>query len=229
MRLGSVECVICGAIIEVQAPLSTSLPPTLAGLAKVLLLGYAFGGFLEDAMLIDARLSSLLIVDVQQSLAPVMADARAVYRGCTILLRGARRLDIPVLVSEQYPKGLGPTMGEVLAEVPDGAVVEKMHFSCAHEPAVKRRLDAFDRRQVVIAGIEAHICVLQSALGLKAAGYDVFVVGDACSSRDPANHRAAMERLTANGIHVVTVEMALFEWLHCAGTPEFKELSRLIK
>lgn len=180
-------------------------------------------------MLIDAKRSSLLIVDVQENLAPVMADARAVYRGCTILLRAARRLEIPVLVSEQYPKGLGPTVGEVLAEAPPGAVVEKIHFSCAAEPAVRQRLDAFARPQVVIAGIEAHVCVLQSALGLKAAGMEVFVVADACSSRTPANHRAAMERLAAHGVGVVTVEMALFEWLHCAGTAEFKELSRLIK
>lgn len=180
-------------------------------------------------MLIDAKRSSLLIVDVQENLAPVIADPRGVYRGCTILLRAAGRLGIPVLVSEQYPKGLGHTMGEVLAEAPAGAVVEKMHFSCAAEPAVMERLTAFDRPQVVIAGIEAHICVLQTALGLRAAGLEVFVVADACSSRDPANHRAAMDRLAANGVEVVTVEMALFEWLHCAGTPEFKELSRLIK
>jgi nicotinamidase-related amidase len=180
-------------------------------------------------MMIDSRGSSLLVVDVQQGLAPVMADPRGVYRGCTILLRAARRLGIPVLVSEQYPKGLGHTMGELLAEAPEGAVVEKLHFSCAHEPAIKERLAAIDRPQVVVAGIEAHICVLQTALGLKAAGFEVFVVADACSSRDPANHRAAMERLAANGVHVVTVEMALFEWLHCAGTPEFKELSPLIK
>lgn len=180
-------------------------------------------------MMIDAKRSSLLIVDVQANLLPVMADPRGVLRGCAVLLRAAKRLAIPVLVSEQYPKGLGHTMGEVMAEVPDGAVVEKMHFSCAFEPAVKDRLGAIGRKQVVIAGIEAHICVLQTALGLKAAGMEVFVVADSCSSRDPNNHRVAMDRLAANGIGVVTVEMALFEWLHCAGTPEFKELSRLIK
>lgn len=180
-------------------------------------------------MMIDAKRSSLLIVDVQQNLVPVMADPRAVLRGCTILLRAARRLEIPVLVSEQYPKGLGHTMGEVLAEAPEGAVVEKMHFSCAYEPAIMDRLGATGRQQVVVAGIEAHICVLQTALGLKAAGMEVFIVADACSSRDPANHRAAMDRLNANGVSVVTVEMALFEWLHCAGTDEFRELSRLIK
>lgn len=180
-------------------------------------------------MMIDSRRSSLLIVDVQQSLAPVVADPRGVYRGCIILLRAAKRLGIPVLVSEQYPKGLGHTVGEVLAEAPEGAVVEKLHFSCAYEPAITDRLAGFDRKQVVIAGIEAHICVLQTALGLKAAGFEVFVVADACSSRASANHRAAMDRLAANGVQIVTIEMALFEWLHRAGTPEFKELSQMIK
>ncbi|CAA7614189.1 hydrolase [Magnetospirillum sp. UT-4] len=180
-------------------------------------------------MLIDARRSALLIVDVQENLAPVMADARAVYKGCTILLKAAARLGLPVLVSEQYPKGLGRTMGELREHVPDGAVVEKLHFSCAAEPALKERVDGLGRDHLVIAGIEAHVCVLQSALGFKAAGYQVFVVADACSSRDSANHRAALERMAANGIEVVTVEMVAFEWLHRAGTPEFKDISRLIK
>jgi nicotinamidase-related amidase len=144
-------------------------------------------------------------------------------------MRAAERLAIPVLISEQYPKGLGPTVGELLALAPADAQVEKIHFSCAFSPEAKGRLDALGRKQVVIAGIEAHVCVLQTALGLKEAGYEVAVVADACSSRDPNNHRLAMDRMAANGIEVVSVEMACFEWLHCAGTPEFKDVSRLIK
>ncbi|MBI5165277.1 MAG: hydrolase [Magnetospirillum sp.] len=180
-------------------------------------------------MLIEAAHSSLLIVDVQEGLLPVMADPRRVLRGCDILLRAAARLALPVLVSEQYPKGLGRTMGELLALAPAGAVAEKLHFSCAFDAPLKARLDGLARPQVVIAGIEAHVCVLQTALGLKAAGYAPVVVADACSSRDAANHQAAMARLAANGVEVATVEMAVFEWLHCAGTPDFKDLSRLIK
>lgn len=180
-------------------------------------------------MLIDAASSSLLIVDVQQNLGPVMADPRSVYRGCSLLLRAATRLDLPITVSEQYPKGLGPTMGELLELTPPDSVVEKIHFSCAAEPAIKARLDGFGRKQVVIAGIEAHVCVLQSAIGFHQAGYQVFVVADACSSRVTANHQAAMARMAQAGIGIVTVEMVVFEWLHRASTPEFKELSRLIK
>lgn len=180
-------------------------------------------------MLMDAKRSSLLLVDVQENLAPVMADARSVYRGCGLLLRAAARLGIPVIASEQYPKGLGSTVGELAQLLPEGAVVEKIHFACSAEPAITDRLAGLGRDQIVIAGIEAHVCVLQSALGLKEKGYQVFVVADACSSRLAANHQAAMQRLAANGIGVVTVEMVAFEWLHRAGTPEFKDLVALIK
>ena len=180
-------------------------------------------------MLIQADRSSLLIVDVQQGLAPVMAEPRRVYRGCSLLMRGAVRLGLPLVISEQYPKGLGPTAGELLELAPEGAVMEKLHFSCAADPAILERLRSFGRDQVVLAGIEAHVCVLQSALGLKAAGFEVAVVADACSSRSPANFELAMARLAAGGVQVVSVEMVLFEWLHRAGTPEFKDLSALIK
>jgi hypothetical protein len=180
-------------------------------------------------MLIDAGRSGLLIVDVQEGLAPVMADPRRIYRGCGLLMRAAGRLGLPLLVSEQYPKGLGRTVGELLELAPEDAVVEKIHFSCAADPAIRSRLDGWGRRQIVVAGIEAHVCVLQTALGLKAIGYEPVVVADACSSRSPDNHTAAMSRLAANGVEVATVEMVVFEWLHRAGTPEFKDLSQLIK
>jgi nicotinamidase-related amidase len=180
-------------------------------------------------MLMDAERSTLLLVDVQENLAPVMADPRMVYRNCALLLRAAARLDIPVVASEQYPKGLGHTMGELAALLPEGAAMEKIHFACSAEPAIAEKLAALDRKQVVIAGIEAHVSVLQSALGLNAQGFEVFVVADACSSRLPANHQAALARLAANGIGVVTTEMAVFEWLHRAGTPAFKDMVALIK
>lgn len=180
-------------------------------------------------MLIDAARSVFLLVDVQENLGPVMADPRSVYRNCTLLLRAATRLGVPVIASEQYPKGLGPTLGELRALVPDGGVIEKLHFSCAAEPAIAERLRSLGRPQVVVAGIEAHVCVLQTALGLKAAGYEVFVAGDACSSRVAANHASALARMAANDIDVVTTESAVFEWLHRAGTPEFKDLIALIK
>lgn len=180
-------------------------------------------------MRIKAQESCLLIVDVQERLAPVMANPRRVLYGGATLMRAALRLSIPILVTEQYPKGLGPTMIDLRSLAPEGAFFEKVHFASTEEPGFLDRLKAFGRRQVVMAGIESHICVTQTALGLLEAGYEVFVVADACSSRQQENYEAAMRRLGAAGAKLVTVEMAVFEWLFKAGTAEFKELSALIK
>ncbi|MCC7168571.1 MAG: hydrolase [Rhodospirillales bacterium] len=180
-------------------------------------------------MRIKAQESCLLIVDVQERLAPVMADPRRVLYGGATLMRAALRLSIPIMVTEQYPKGLGPTMIDLRSLAPEGAIFEKVHFASTEEPGFLDRLKAFGRRQVVMAGIESHICVTQTALGLLEAGYEVFVVADACSSRQRDNYEAAMRRLGAAGATLVTVEMAVFEWLFKAGTPEFKDLSAIIK
>jgi len=180
-------------------------------------------------MLLEAGQSVLLVVDVQEGLAPAVAHPAAVIKGSALLIQAAARLGIPVVVSEQYPKGLGRTVGELLSLVPPEAVMEKLHFSCAADPALMARLDSLGRRQAVIVGMEAHVCVLQTALGLKAAGWQPFMVADATSSRTEANHRAAIARVAAAGVSVATVEMVVFEWLYRAGTPEFKELSRLVK
>lgn len=180
-------------------------------------------------MLMNADQSCLLIVDVQENLAPVMVDPRGVINRGAFLLRVANRLGVPVVVSEQYPKGLGPTMVDLRQEAPEGSIIEKIHFSCAAEPDVRTRIDGLRRRQIVMAGIEAHVCVLQSALGFKAAGYEVFVAADACSSRKQASAEAAFQRMRVNGIETVTSEMVAFEWMARAGTPEFKDLIRWIK
>lgn len=180
-------------------------------------------------MLIKAQESCLLIVDVQRKLLPATADPAAVIKGCAILMRAARRLGIPLLVSEQYPKGIGPTVPELRDLAPEGAVMEKLHFSCGDDPAINNRLRGLGRPQVVIAGIEAHVCVLQTALRFRELGFEVFVAGDACASRDPANARAAIQRLRQSDVQVASTEMVVFEWLNCAGTPEFKELMTLIK
>jgi len=180
-------------------------------------------------LLIDADRSCLMIIDVQEALAPTMFDPRQVYRGCGLLMRAATRLGLPLLVTEQYPKGLGRTVGELLELAPEGAVMDKLHFSCAADPAIRARVEQIGRPRLVLAGIESHICVLQTALGFKQAGFEPVVVADACASRAEGNYQAALSRLAAAGVTIATVEMVLFEWLHRAGTPEFKELSRLIR
>ncbi len=180
-------------------------------------------------MLIRRDRSALFVVDEQARLAPAMFSREQALANTAILLKAAARLGVPVIASEQYPKGLGPTVPEIAALLPAGAVVEKLHFSCASDPGILARVAGLGREQVVVAGMEAHVCVLQTALGLKERGYDVQVVADATSSRRPESHALAMERLRLAGIPVVNTEMVVFEWLERAGSAEFKELSALIK
>jgi nicotinamidase-related amidase len=180
-------------------------------------------------MLIQADQSLLLLVDVQARLLPAMAAPEAAVAGCAKLLTAAARLGVQVVASEQYPKGLGPTVPELAARVPAGATLTKVTFSCADEPALESRIAASGRRTIVVCGIEAHVCVLQSAIGFRARGYDVAVAWDATSSRRESDRDLAAHRLRQAGVVVAGVEMVLFEWLGRAGTPEFKEISALIK
>jgi nicotinamidase-related amidase len=174
-------------------------------------------------MILKADLSLLLAIDVQERLLPAMADPVAVEQGAARLMRAARRLGVPMLVTEQYPRGLGPTVPGLAALASPEETLEKIHFSCAAEPSVQAR------HQAVLCGIEAHVCVLQSALGLAAAGWSVAVVEDATSSRRPDDRAAGLRRLAASGVVVVTAEMVLFEWLGRAGTDAFRDVQKLIK
>jgi len=181
-------------------------------------------------MLLQRENSCLIIVDIQERLLPAMIGRDGVVRNAGILLKAAARLDVPVIASEQYSKGLGPTVPELRQALPAAAtIIEKVSFSCLGDDAFARRLRELDRSQIVVAGIEAHVCVLQTADQLLAAGFDVFVVADATASRTTVSHDLAMARLARAGCAVVTAEMVVFEWLQVAGTPEFKDLSALIK
>lgn len=180
-------------------------------------------------MLLERDRSCLLIVDIQERLAPVMSDPRRVLHNCTLLMRAAQRLEIPILVSEQYPKGLGPTMVDLRPYLPEEGALPKVHFSAAADETILAKLNSFERGQVVIAGIETHVCVLQTALDLKARGFETMVAADACASRRIESEQMGWSRMRQCGVELLSVEMVLFEWLHKAGTPEFKELSPLIK
>jgi hypothetical protein len=180
-------------------------------------------------MLMSAENACLMIVDVQQRLLTAMDSPRAVLSGCSLMMKAAGVLDVPMVVTEQYPEGLGPTV-EPLAELaPEDAFFSKIHFSSAGNVAIRGKIDQLKPDQVVIGGIEAHVCVLQTAIGLTEAGYKCYVAADATSSRTGANHAAAMSRLREAGVEIVTSEMIVFEWLEKAGTSEFRDLSRLLK
>jgi nicotinamidase-related amidase len=172
----------------------------------------------------------LVVLDVQERLFPAMdADHREeVMRNIKVLTASARRLHLPILVTEQYPKGLGHTLPEVADTLgPDTEPIEKVTFSCWTVGAF--RLEATGARHVVLAGIEAHVCVLMSALDLLAGGYAVHVVADAVTSRTQGSWRLAMDQLRQAGAVVTTTETALFQLLGRADTDDFRELARLIR
>ncbi len=177
-------------------------------------------------MLISRNDSCLLIIDVQERLAPAANDPRKIIDGCARLLKGARMLNVPAIVTEQYPKGLGPTIFDVREAAPEGAFFPKTAMSAAAEDGFMQKLEAFGKKQIIIAGIEEHVCVLQTAVELKEKGYAVFIVADASGSRSPESEKYAEKRFEAENIPLVTVEMVLFEWLRVSGTPEFKEVQK---
>ncbi len=181
-------------------------------------------------MLIEASKACLLLVDVQERLLPVMHEPERVAENCAVLLQAAEKLDLPIIVSEQYPKGLGPTIPEL--EHRGAMIFDKLAFSVWRSENLKSHFTKMEEsgfKHVVIGGIEAHVCVLQSALDLRRAGFEVFVVADAVSSRSEESVDLALVRMRAQGVHVINVEMAIFELAGKAGTPEFKALSALIK
>jgi nicotinamidase-related amidase len=183
-------------------------------------------------MLLDVNKATLLLVDMQERLLPAMTGGDDIAQRCAILVKAAKRLNIPVTASEQYPKGLGHTVPGLKAEIGNAPVFEKIAFSCWRDAALKDHLIGHYERQrplVLIAGIEAHVCVLQSAIDLAAAGFGVFAVADAMASRTETSKALALERLRGAGVQAVNTEMAVFELLGKAGTAEFKELSSLIR
>jgi len=176
--------------------------------------------------------SVLLIVDVQERLTAAMPEdeRKTAVRNAGILAQAADRLLIPTFLSEQYPKGLGATdagLAQQLSELTTR--IEKTCFSCCEAQGFAESLQNTKRPQVVLAGMEAHICVLQTAFGLQADGFDVYVVEDATCSRNAENRRIAMDRLRQAGLTVTNTESVIFEWLRDARHPEFKGISALLR
>lgn len=184
-------------------------------------------------MLLSAAQCHLLVVGVQERLMPAMTEGDKALANIRRLVLAAHRLEIPVSASEQYPKGIGPTVASVRDALGEAALVfPKLTFSCARDDALASRLAAVrtsGRDTVVVCGVEAHVCVLQTAMDLQAAGYRVAVVADATASRDPASKERALARLASAGVAIVDTEMVLFECLERAGTPAFKAVLALIK
>lgn len=178
-------------------------------------------------MLMNAEKSVLLVIDVQERLAPAIHDGVAVAANCGWLAGVAAKIGVPVVVTEHFPEKIGGTLVGVrqAAEAAGAQFVSKRYFSaqadgCLASTEVERR------RQVIVCGTEAHVCVQQTVLDLRWAGKEVFVVADACGSRDPANRDLALARMRGHGVEIVSREMVAFEWLQFGGTELFGEVNR---
>ena len=180
--------------------------------------------------LLSVESSALFVVDVQENFRPHIADVDDMLAAIQLLVGGCDRLGVPTAISEQYPRGLGATVSEIRELVPEAPLFDKMEISSFAAPGWSDMPAAVrDRDTFIIVGIEAHVCVSQTVHDLLHAGKRVHVVADAVGSRDPWQKERALQRLQVAGAHITTAEMALFELLECAGTPEFKDVQRLIK
>jgi nicotinamidase-related amidase len=179
--------------------------------------------------LADAARSALVVVDVQEKLMGAIHDAPRVEREIVRLVEGAKLLGVPTLACEQYPAGLGPTTAAVAAALGEARPIEKLVFSAADESKFMEALRRLDRDLVVVVGIEAHVCVLQTALDLLSRGFRVHVAADATGSRSPENRTIALARMAAAGVRVTCVESVLFEWLRRAGSDVFRGVSKLVR
>jgi nicotinamidase-related amidase len=176
---------------------------------------------------LSARESALLVVDVQEKLMAKIPGAEAITRDIAFLLDVAQMLEVEIAATEQYPKGLGPTVAPLARRVPQRP--EKLGFSCCAVPGLADSFRAKGRSQIVLVGIEAHVCVLNTALDLLATGFQVYLAVDAVASRYAIDREVALRRLEKAGAILTTVETCAFEWLGGAHHPQFKAVSALVQ
>ena len=186
-----------------------------------------FGRLISD--MLDINNTLLTIIDIQGNLALAMHDKESLFKGVKQLIKGVTALEIPIILTEQNPKGLGPTLPEIRKVLPDVMAIPKMNFNCCDENAFMDALKTSGKKQVLIAGIESHICVYQTAAALLDMGYEVEAVTDAVASRFPENKKLALKKMERMGIEMTGVEMALFELLKTAEHEKFREIVKIIK
>ncbi len=173
--------------------------------------------------------TGLLIIDIQERILSVINNHQLVFDNTLKLIKGFKVLGLPIYFTEQYPKGLGPTTRSILDELGDIKPFDKMSFSCS---GAGELFDEFKKKnllQIVVCGIEAHVCVQQTVLDLIENGFQVNLAADAVSSRKEMDYRTALDRMRQHGTEVTTTESILFELLNVCGTPQFKEVSKIVK
>jgi nicotinamidase-related amidase len=182
------------------------------------------------SLVLDRANALLLVVDVQERLAKAMPQPAlaTLEKNAAVLIRAARRLQMPVVATEQYPKGLGPTVAS-LRELLPSEPMTKLEFSCGASKPIAREILGTGRRQAIVAGMEAHVCVFQTVRDLLRGGFSVFVARDAVISRSEENRAVGLDLCEKAGAILTSTEAVLFDLLGVAGTPEFKELTALIK
>jgi nicotinamidase-related amidase len=173
--------------------------------------------------------TALVVIDVQGKLAQLMHDRHSLFDNLCRAVQGAQILDVPIVVTEQYPEGLGPTISQVTELLPDFEAVSKTSFSCCGDGGFNETIAALHRRQLLLAGIETHICVQQTTLDLLQSGYEVHVIADAVSSRTRDNKQIGIEKMRDAGAVITCTEAALYELLGAAGATEFKRILELVK
>jgi nicotinamidase-related amidase len=183
----------------------------------------------QKALRLIRSSTGLVVVDIQERLLPAMVGPEQLVQNALRLLKGAAALGLPVFSTEQYPKGLGPTVPQVATAIPGFAPMEKLAFSARGAAGFLSALKARKVTEILLCGIEAHVCVAQSCLDLLDEGFNVFVAADAISSRTTQNCRIGLERMRDAGAVIVSTEMALFELVGQAGTEEFKQILGLVK
>jgi nicotinamidase-related amidase len=179
--------------------------------------------------MLEAENAVLAIVDVQGRLAQLMADRETLFANLQRMVKGARVLGLPILWAEQNPAGLGPTIPELTSLLEGETPVSKMSFSCLGSPEFVAALEATGRHQVLLTGIEAHICVYNTAADLLARGHEVQVVEDAVGARVAGNKRVGVSRMCAEGAVLTSTEMALFELMKTSEHPRFREIQAIVK
>lgn len=179
--------------------------------------------------ILDRKQAAFLIVDVQKRINAAMLHRQQVVDNTVKLIKACQTLGMPIFITEQYPQGLGPTEPAIMEALGGASPYAKLTFSCCGVDELIAQFHDRDIRQVVMVGIETHVCVLQTALDLLAQDIQVHVLKDAVSSRKEVDYETALDRMQAAGAIVSTIEASLFELLERAGTPEFKEVAKLIK
>lgn len=178
--------------------------------------------------IIDKNSTAFIQIDIQEKFKPAIYKFNEVISNAKILVESSQALNVPLVVTEQYPKGLGKTVEEIT--LPENTpIIEKLHFSCFGNQEFSKIVKELKLKSIIIFGVEAHVCLLKTALDALKQNLEVYLVADAVSSRTPENKALAIERMRQSGVFIVSTEMILFQMLDYSGTDDFKVVSKLIK